>query len=224
MTTTTTHQAFHLQIGDNQEGTSPSVNQVMFPNGHVASRAVDEAFEAMVIIGAHELSKFSVRNNPNAKQDLDGEICLRATGSRQVSHRTITRVGAMPDGSLVFHIRYSDMLVPTDEVGAALAKAAGHPDVNPEWASQGRQQETVHGEFTHSELHNASAELANRWVLGTDEPDEDAFENLSKNDLRRRDALLAMLRAAMKIKAEAGHDPRYLSIGELLPKVDLDAI
>lgn len=150
--------AFHRQFGSKtgvqptfgpqRDVPSPHESQKMFPNGHVSSRGPDGYFECLVPFDRDELRRFAKSVNPNCQEELDWDICLRATGSSQLAHRQITRVGSLPDGTVMFHLRFSDFATPTEDVGDVLEEcfpayrtiAVGHAAVDA--ATQGVARNT----------------------------------------------------------------------------------
>jgi hypothetical protein len=203
------HAAFQLQVGDQQEGSSPLDQLQVFPNGQAACVDAEGFFESIVPFSRDELARYDFKNNPQGKDDLEIDICLRATGSIQLSHRTVTRVGQLPNGNVLFHLRFSQMLVPHEDARTALATGAApsQPAQPPVPAPK------CFGEFEEDQLWQAANQLVTKWVF----PCEDSFDTPSVDVLARASKLERLLMDRMRTLASESIDPCNLSIAELLP-------
>lgn len=194
----------------------------MFPNGHVSCMDAQGFFEAMVCYTREELARFNTKTNPKAAEDMDWDICNRATGSGQLAHRTISRVGALPDGGMVFHLRFSGVAMPTEKVGSALAEIAGHPYVDPAFEATGETLDPSDDRgisvITLESLKKVAASLSLEWLA------EFADAEPTAADLAKRRALEAKLLEVLSTMTWSGEDPRQMTIEMLLPDLDVQTL
>ncbi|MCY1168788.1 hypothetical protein D9M73_87940 [compost metagenome] len=103
-----------------------------FPNGKVFELDQKGFFEAVAEFSKVELSAYDM-NDPQGKPDFEWDLCNRATGTPQVIHRTVTRIGELSDGRNFFLLRGSAFAIPYDilDVEApSIAQLMGDPGVS----------------------------------------------------------------------------------------------
>ena len=93
------HAAFQLQIGDCQENCSPHISQFVMPNGHVVTIDKDGWFETIVRFPCEELRTIDW-DNADDFSNFEWDMCLKATGSAQLAHRSHKKSGLLMGTSI----------------------------------------------------------------------------------------------------------------------------
>ena len=85
-------------------GTVSGFHRVIFPNGQVASVGQDGFFESIVVFSEQEISGYDLQSEEGLDR-FDWDLCVRATGSAQIVHRTVVKIGSVSDGRVYFQLK-----------------------------------------------------------------------------------------------------------------------
>ena len=113
--------AFQGQAGNIQAEQIDGYHHVVLVNGHVIS--VDNAgfFETIVAFSADELIDYDF-GSEEGRYKFEWDLSVRATGSAQIAHRSVAKIGCLQDGRTFFLLRGNVFALPHEPVGDCLQR------------------------------------------------------------------------------------------------------